>query len=108
MDQTPLCFEFMDKQTYEMKEARTVWLKETRSGWDKRQATQQICILADGIARCKLQLIFHGKETGGKVGRLKRAEMHSGVDVLYNEKGYANEKTIVHWLKHVYSKASAF
>ena len=64
MDQTPLAYEFMDKRTYETKGVKTVWLKETCLGWDRRQATLQICVFADGVARCKPQLLFKGEEKG--------------------------------------------
>ena len=60
MDQTPLSFEFLNNKTYNTIGARTVFLKQTGSGWDRRQATLQILVHADGIQRCKPLLIFHG------------------------------------------------
>jgi hypothetical protein len=41
---------------------RTVFVKQTGSGGDRRQATLQILVHADGIQRCKPLLIFHGKD----------------------------------------------
>jgi hypothetical protein len=61
MDQTPISFEFLDNKTYDTIGARTVFVKQTGSGWDRRQATLQILVHADGIQRCKPLLIFHGK-----------------------------------------------
>jgi hypothetical protein len=61
MDQTPIAFEFLDKRTYDTTGVKTVFLKQTGSGWDRRQATLQILVHADGIQRCKPLLIFHGK-----------------------------------------------
>jgi hypothetical protein len=61
MDQTPIAFEFLDKRTYDTTGVRTVFLKQTGSGWDRRQATLQILVHADGIQRCKPLLIFHSK-----------------------------------------------
>ena len=61
MDQTPISFEFLDNKTYDTKGIRTVFVKQTGSGWDRRQATLQILVHADGIQRCKPLLVFHGK-----------------------------------------------
>ena len=61
MDQTPIAFEFLDGRTYDTTGVRTVFVKQTGSGWDRRQATLQILVHADGIQRCKPLLVFHGK-----------------------------------------------
>jgi hypothetical protein len=61
MDQTPIAFEFLDNRTYDTTGVRTVFVKQTGSGWDRRQATLQILVHADGIQRCMPLLIFHGK-----------------------------------------------
>jgi transposase-like protein len=61
MDQTPISFEFLDGRTYDTTGVRTVFVKQTGSGWDRRQATLQILVHADGIQRCKPLLVFHGK-----------------------------------------------
>jgi hypothetical protein len=53
MDQTPISFEFLDNKTYNTKGVKTVFIKQTGSGWDRRQATLQILVHADGIQRCK-------------------------------------------------------
>ena len=60
MDQTPIAFEFLNSRTYNTKGIRTLFVKQTSSGWDRRQATLQILVHADGIQRCKPLLIFHG------------------------------------------------
>jgi len=49
MDQTPLAFDFLSTWTYDAKGSRTIWVKESRSGWDKRKATLQVCVYADGV-----------------------------------------------------------
>lgn len=68
MDQTPIAFEFLDQKTYNSKGAKTIWVRSARSGWEKRQATLQIVLHADGIQRCKPLLIF--KATGDKTRKL--------------------------------------
>jgi hypothetical protein len=76
MDQTPISFEFLDNKTYNTIGARTVFVKQTGSGWDRRQATLQILVHADGIQRCKPLLIFHGMNEDHrqkpKAGNLRR------------------------------------
>ena len=76
MDQMPISFEFLDSRTYDTTGVRTVFVKQTGSGWDRRQATLQILVHADGIQRCKPLLIFHGKNEDRrqkpKAGSLRR------------------------------------
>jgi len=104
MDQTPISFEFLGSKTYSLKGSQTVWVKTARSGWDKRQATLQIVLHADGELRCKPLLIFHGK--GDKKGYLfyksLRAEYKlydKRVVVAFNDKAYANTDTMLEWLR---------
>jgi len=52
MDQTPLPFEYLSGHTYDQQGDKTIWVQGSRqSGWDKRQATIQLTIFADGIPR---------------------------------------------------------
>jgi Tc5 transposase DNA-binding domain len=109
MDQSPLPFELQKGRTYATKGSKTVTLKAARSGWEKRQCTLQIIVFADGIARCKPLLMFHGKPTSKDRRRI--AEMrkyHPGVIVIFNEKAYANTSNLVTWVKRQYSVASAY
>jgi hypothetical protein len=109
MDQTPLAFDFLSSRTYEEKGAPTVWLKESRSGWDKRQCTLQVCVSADGVPRCQPLLIFHGAAGLGDCRRREEMRKYAhGVDVLWNPKAYANEDTMLHWIKHIYRFSSAY
>ena len=76
MDQTLISFKFLHKRTYDTTGVRTVFLKQTGSGWNRRQATLQILVHADGIQRCKPLLIFHGMNKDHrqklKAGNLRR------------------------------------
>ncbi|KAF7880496.1 uncharacterized protein EAF02_007342 [Botrytis sinoallii] len=66
MDQTPLAFEFgSSERTYDHTGNNTVLLKGGKGGWDKRQATLQILVSADGVPRCKPLLMFKGAEGAG-------------------------------------------
>jgi hypothetical protein len=102
MDQTPLAFDFMSTRTYDKKGAKTVWFKESRGGWYKRQATLQVCAFADGINRLKPLLIFHGVEKGDSRRREEEKRYSPDVKVLWNPKTYANEGTMLYWLKHMW------
>ena len=91
MDQTPLPWEYLEGRSYEFKGKRTVWAKSKKSGWGKRQATIQLTIFADGIARVKPLLIFCGAVDGKSATRKREAKRyHSGVVVQFNQKAYAN------------------
>ena len=61
MDQTPLPFDLNSGKTYANKGSKTVWCRSVgRSGTDKRQATVQLTVYADGRPRVKLLVIFRG------------------------------------------------
>jgi hypothetical protein len=62
MDQTPLPFEFNDGRTYARKGGKTVWVKAQRSGWEKRQATLELTLHADGLPHTKPRLMFKGDD----------------------------------------------
>jgi hypothetical protein len=101
IDQTPLAFDFMGSKTYESKGAKTVFQKESRSGWDKRQCTLQVAAYGDGIQRCRPLLIFHGAEKGDSRRTAEVRRYHPDVEVLWNPKAWANEKTMLYWIKHI-------
>jgi len=115
MDQTPIAFEFLDQKTYNSKGAKTIWVRSARSGWEKRQATLQIVLHADGIQRCKPLLIF--KATGDKTGKPVDKKIHAEwklydqrVVVQFNKKAYSNTDSMIQWIRHqfAYSSASVF
>jgi hypothetical protein len=62
IDQTPLSFEFNTGKTYAKIGSKTVWVKEQRSRWNKRQATLQLTLHADGLPYTKPLLMFRGLE----------------------------------------------
>ena len=49
MDETPLPFKFLNCQTYVNKESQSVQVRSTKSGSEKRQATINFGIFADGV-----------------------------------------------------------
>jgi hypothetical protein len=114
MDQTPISFEFLDNKTYDTKGVRTVFVKQTGSGWDRRQATLQILVHADGIQRCKPLLVFHGKNQDHKQkpvsSNLKKEYKlyDSRVEVMFNPKAWSNTDLMVEWIKHLYTSSTNY
>lgn len=114
MDQTPISFEFLDNKTYDKKGIKTVFLKQTGSGWDRRQATLQILVHADGIQRCKPLLIFHGMNQDHrqkpKSSNLKKEYKlyDSRVEVMFNPKAWSNADLMMEWIKHLYTPSSNY
>lgn len=94
MDQTPAPFEYLSGQTYALKGCRTVWAKAEKSGWDKRQATIQLTVLADGTM-LKPWILYRGK---GQLPDSELKQYDTRVTVKFNEEGYANEDIILQWI----------
>ncbi|KAF3924499.1 hypothetical protein ABW20_dc0105467 [Dactylellina cionopaga] len=106
MDQTPLQFEFISgkTKTYEMTGAKTVWSRSKGSGLDKRQATVQLCIFADGVPRIKPLIVFKGQGT-----RLLPAEKNKydkRVSVVFQENAWVDEVVTKHWLVNLWKPAA--
>jgi len=98
MDQTPLPFEYLDGRTYNQQGDKTIWVQRSKqSGWDKRQATIQLTIFADGISRVKSLVFFRGQGIGASI-QVEKQCYNPRVVVKFNTKAYANSTTIVEWL----------
>jgi len=98
MDQTPLPFEFLSGQTYNTKGEKTVWIKGATSGWDKRHATLQLTVFANGGNYVKPLIFYRGKGLGPGVLREMR-EYDPRVVVKFNPTAYANSGNMVEWLQ---------
>jgi hypothetical protein len=85
MDQTPTAFEFLSGCIYDFKGNKTIWIKEQRSGWDRRQATLQVCVYANGIQRCRPLLIFYGDPLGDSRCYIEEKLYDKGVVVAFNK-----------------------
>jgi len=100
MDQTPLPWKYLEGKTYEFKGSKTVWVRTWRSGWDKRQATIQLTIFADGIDRVMPLIIFRDTENNTSApGRREEKLFDSRVVVKFNPKGYANSAIMLFLLE---------
>lgn len=103
MDQTPLPFEYTDGRTYAKKGNKTIWVKEQRSGWNKRQATLQLCLYADGKPHTPPLLMFKGQEgLNTAPRRAELARFPRGIHVIFNKKAYANGENLKQWARQQY------
>jgi hypothetical protein len=108
IDQTPIAFEFLSGRTYDFKGAKTIWIKEQRSGWDRRQATLQVIVYADGENRCKPLLIFHGEPIGDSRRRAEVKLYDPGVRVAFNKTAWADGLNLKDWVKKQYMQSSLY
>jgi len=60
IDQVPLPFVIDQNKTYGFTGNKQVWVSQPSSGLDKRQATLQLCIRAEGEQNVKPALVFRG------------------------------------------------
>lgn len=98
MDQTPLPFEFLSGQTYTTKGEKTVWVKGAVSGWDKRQATLQLTVFADGENHVCPLIFFRGQGLGVALQK-ERSLYDPRVIVKFNPTAYANSENMIEWLE---------
>jgi hypothetical protein len=105
VDQVPLPFAATSTRTIEFLGTQRVWIKQPGSGLDKRQATLQLMIRAEG-KQPKPVLIFRGQKhynEGQEHWEKKRAEetelYDPDVEVLWQAKSWADTDTCVEWAK---------
>jgi hypothetical protein len=65
-------------------------------------------VSADGVNHCQPLLIFHGAVKGDTRRKDEERKYTHGVDVLWNPKAWANEDTMLYWVKHSYQFSSAY
>ena len=89
MDQTPLPFVLNDEKTYDKKGVKEVWAQSGQSGLDKRQATVQLTVFADGVDRVRPTAIFRGKVL--RITAKEKQSYDRRVKVMYQEKAWCEE-----------------
>ena len=72
-----------------------MWVSQPSTGLDKRQATLQLCIRAEGEQNVKPALVFGGK---GNVSTAERAKYDKGVDVYFQECAWMDSKINMEWV----------
>ena len=80
IDQVPLPFVIDQNKTCGFTGNKQVWVSQPSTGLDKRQATLQLCIRAEGEQNVKPALVFRGK--GNVLFRLQRVLNMTRVSML--------------------------
>ena len=94
VDQVPLPFVVEQDQTYEFEGNKQVWISQPGSGLDKRQATLQLCIKAEGEQTVKPAIIFRGK---GNVLSAEQEKYDADVHVYFQSNAWMDAEK---WTKH--------
>ena len=97
MEQTPLPYVLDDGKTYDMVGAMEVWSQSGQSGLDKRQATVQLTVFADGVARVRPTLIFRG--TGKRIPVEEKKQYDIIVRVMYQKNAWCDEAVMKDWIQ---------
>lgn len=96
VDQVPLPFVNERGTTYDTLGAKQVWVSQPSAGLDKRQATLQLCIRADGEQNVKPALIFRGK---GRVAMAEKGKYDKRVDVYFQQNAWMDEEINMQWVQ---------
>ena len=100
MDQTPLPFVLNYGKTYDIKGAKEVWAQSGWPGRDKRQATVQLTVFADGVDRVRPTIIFKGE--GLRITTKEKESYDKRVRVMFQEKAWCDEN-IMEWINTEWS-----
>ena len=76
-------FEIGTDTTYNETGCRTVWVKSLGSGFDKRQATVQLTVHADGLPHTRPMIVFRGK--GLRITKKEQKRWDKRVVVKFQE-----------------------
>ena len=96
VDQVPLPFVVDQEKTYDLKGAAQVWVAQPASGLDKRQATLQLCIRAEGTQNVKPAIIFRGK---GNITQQEKDQYDKDVDVFFQPNAWMDAELNMEWTK---------
>jgi hypothetical protein len=101
MDQHPLPFVLDCNATLDCIGSQSVHIKQPKgSGLDKRQATLQLCIRAEGEQLVNPAIIFRGRGLQIGLEELRAYSRLSGlVDVYFQPKAWADGLVMDHWLE---------
>eukprot|EP00112_Aurelia_sp_Birch-Aquarium-sp1_P025127 Seg821.9 transcript_id=Seg821.9/GoldUCD/mRNA.D3Y31 product="hypothetical protein" protein_id=Seg821.9/GoldUCD/D3Y31 len=98
VDQVPLPFINEQATTYAYKGSKAVWVAQPSSGLDKRQATLQLMICAEGEQTVKPTVVFRG---AGKVLLAEIEEHDKRVHVLFRKNAWMDKATNMKWANEV-------
>ena len=96
VDQVPLPFVVEQDQRYEFEGNKQVWISQPGSGLDKRQATLQLCLKAEGEQTVKPAINFRRK------GNVLSAEekYDADVHVYFLSNAWMDAEVNLKWTKH--------
>lgn len=97
VDQVPLPFVVEQDRTYELSGSKQVWVSQPGSGLDKRQATLQLCIRAEGRQTVKPAIVFRDK---GNVSTQEREKYDKDIDVYFQPCAWMDSETNMKWTEH--------
>ena len=95
IDQVPLPFVVDRDKTYDVRGSKQVWVSQPSSGLDKRQATLQLCIRAEGAQHVKPAIVFRGK---GNVSSAEKTKHDHDVDVCLQSCAWMDNRLNKEWL----------
>ena len=104
MDQTPMPFEVGTDITYNDTGARTVWVKSLGSGLDKRQATVQLTVHADGMPHSRPMVVFRGK--GLRITSKEKTQWDKRVVVKFQENVWVDETIGLQWVQYTWRQTT--
>lgn len=94
VDQVPLPFVVDQGTTYDTVGSKQVWVSQPSSGLDKRHATLQLCIRAEGDQNVKPALVFKGE---GNVSSAEKDSYDERVDVYFQQNAWMDEEVNMQW-----------
>ena len=104
MDQTPMPFEVGTDSTYNDTGARTVWVKSLGSGLDKRQATVQLTVHADGQPHTCPMIVFRGK--GLQILSKEQKQWDKRVVVKFQDNTWVDEVIGLQWVQFTWRQTT--
>ena len=96
VDQVPLPFVIDKDKTYEIAGINQVWILQPGFGLDKRQATLQLCIRAEGQQTVKPAIIFRGKGNISTEERVHVVHVH----VYFQVNAWMDTEINMKWTNH--------
>jgi len=97
VDQVPLPFVVEQDRTYDFSGSKQIWVSQPGSGLDKRQATLQLCIRAEGRQTVKPAIVFRGK---GNVSTQEREKYDKDIDVYFQPCAWMDSETNIKWTEN--------
>ena len=91
-----LSFALDDPKTYDKKGIKAVWAQSGQSGLDKRQATVQLTVFADGVNRVRPTAVFWGK--GLRISAKEKQSYDRWVKVMRQEKAWCDQDIMKEWI----------